>query len=101
MIAQWRRFERLLTRARRPAAAQPPAGQPPPAGPRERRRLQAVVDQLPADTRRVFTLRKVYDLSVPDIAARLGLSVHEVEEHLVAAVLAFARAAPPRVVDER
>ena len=87
MTRQWKRFERFLTRARPSAAAQPPADRG------EIARLCALTARLPADTRRVVTLRKVYELSVPDIAARLGLSAHDVEQHLVAAVLAFARAA--------
>jgi len=96
MSARLKRLWRFTLRET--AAAQPPSAGP--RGSRELQRWQAVVNQLRADTRRVFTLRKVYELSVPDIAARLGLSAHDVEQHLVAAVLAFDRAAQadrPRV----
>jgi RNA polymerase sigma-70 factor (ECF subfamily) len=47
------------------------------------RRLAAAVVQLPPQQRRVFTLRKVYGLSLGAIAERLGLSVSTVEKHLV------------------
>jgi DNA-directed RNA polymerase specialized sigma24 family protein len=39
------------------------------------------------DVRRTYTLRKVYDLSYPEIVARLNLTVAEVENLLVQAVL--------------
>lgn len=51
-----------------------------------REELQALADaiaELPAQCRRVFTLRKVYSLSPDEIAVRLGLSVSTVEKHLV------------------
>lgn len=47
------------------------------------RRLAAVVAALPQQQRRVFTLRKVYGLSLGVIADRMGLSVSTVEKHLV------------------
>ena len=50
--------------------------------------LVAIVRTLPTDTRRVFTLRKVYGLSYSDIAARLAMPVSDVEQHLVTAALA-------------
>lgn len=49
----------------------------------ELRRLREAIAELPAQCRRVFTLRKVYDLSPREIAERLGLSVSTVEKHLV------------------
>jgi len=52
--------------------------------------LCAMTAQLPDDTRRVVTLYKVYDFSVPDIAARLQLSERAVEQHLVTAALVFS-----------
>ena len=66
----------------------------------ELKRLRAIVAALPTQQRRVFTLRKVYDLSPGEIAERLGLSVSTVEKHLVKAVRACAEAlerddAPP------
>ena len=54
--------------------------------------LVAIVRTLPTDTRQVLTLRKVYGLTYSDIAARLAMSVADVERHLVTAVLACDRA---------
>ena len=63
------------------------------------RRLQAIVAALPTQQRRVFTLRKVYEMSTAQIAARLGLSVSTVETHLAKALRAcserLAEDAPP------
>jgi DNA-directed RNA polymerase specialized sigma24 family protein len=56
----------------------------------ELHRLNALTSALPTDTRRVFTLHKVYDLAIPEIATRLHLSERAVEQHLVTAALAFA-----------
>jgi len=50
---------------------------------------------LPPDTRRVFTLRKVYGLSSEAIGMRLSMTLPEVERHLVIAVLACAQALDP------
>jgi RNA polymerase sigma factor (sigma-70 family) len=58
----------------------------------ELRRLRAIVEALPAQQRRVFTLRKVYGMSPQAIAERLGLSVSTVEKHLVKAVRECAQA---------
>ncbi len=52
----------------------------------ELRLLRTVVEGLPTQCRRVFTLRKVYGLSPQEIADRLGLSVSTVEKHLVKAI---------------
>ena len=49
----------------------------------ELRQLHQAIEELPAQCRKVFTLRKVYNLSPRDIAERLGLSVSTVEKHLV------------------
>lgn len=49
----------------------------------ELRQLQAAIEELPSQCRKVFTLRKVYNLSPREIAERLGLSVSTVEKHLV------------------
>lgn len=46
--------------------------------------LTEAIQQLPDRCRQIFTLRKVYGVSPPEIAARLGLS-----EHTVAAQLAI------------
>ena len=58
----------------------------------ELKRLRAIVEALPTQQRRVFTLRKVYGLPPGEIAERLGLSVSTVEKHLVKAVRACAEA---------
>jgi RNA polymerase sigma-70 factor (ECF subfamily) len=58
----------------------------------ELKRLRAIVEALPTQQRRVFTLRKVYGLAPAEIAERLGLSVSTVEKHLVKAVRACAEA---------
>ena len=49
----------------------------------ELRQLQQAIEELPAQCRKVFTLRKVYNLSPREIAEKLGLSVSTVEKHLV------------------
>ena len=52
----------------------------------ELRHLQAIVETLPIQCRRVFLLRRVYERSVGDIAEEMGLSVSTVEKHLTKAV---------------
>ena len=52
----------------------------------ELRRLQAVVEKLPPQCRRVFILRRVYDYSPGEIAESLALSVSTVEKHLAKAI---------------
>jgi RNA polymerase sigma factor (sigma-70 family) len=47
------------------------------------RQLKELIARLPAQQRKVFTLRKIYGMSTTQIAARLGLSVSTVETHLV------------------
>ncbi|WP_421738854.1 RNA polymerase sigma factor [Caulobacter sp.] len=49
----------------------------------ELRQLREAIGELPVQCRKVFTLRKVYNLSPRQIAERLGLSVSTVEKHLV------------------
>ena len=49
---------------------------------------------LPAECRQVFTLRKVYGYSGKEIASRLGIPEHAVEEHLIQAARRCAQAAP-------
>jgi DNA-directed RNA polymerase specialized sigma24 family protein len=49
---------------------------------------------LPAECRQVFTLRKVYGYSGREIASRLGIPEHAVEEHLIQAARRCAQAAP-------
>lgn len=52
----------------------------------ELRLLREIIQGLPTQCRRVFTLRKVYDLSPTEIAERLRLSVSTVEKHLAKGV---------------
>ncbi len=49
----------------------------------ELRSLHALIESMPTQMRRVFTLRKVYGLTQNDIAVRLGLTVSTVEKHVV------------------
>jgi RNA polymerase sigma-70 factor (ECF subfamily) len=49
---------------------------------------------LPAECRQVFTLRKVYGYSGREIASRLGIPEHAVEEHLIQAARRCAQADP-------
>lgn len=58
----------------------------------ELRRLQAVIETLPPQCRRVFLLRRVHDLSLNEIAGQMSLSVSTVEKHLAKAVLLVAKA---------
>ncbi|HVN41791.1 MAG TPA: RNA polymerase sigma factor [Steroidobacteraceae bacterium] len=68
----------------------------------ELRQLQSVIEALPARCREVFVLRRIDDLSMAEIADRLGLSVSTVEKHLAKAIalvtrgLAAAGAVEPR-----
>lgn len=47
---------------------------------------------LPSECRQVFTLRKVYGYSGREIASRLGIPEHAVEEHLIQAARRCAQA---------
>jgi len=51
---------------------------------------------LPTDTRRVFTLRKVYGLSHRDIAAHLSMSITTVQSHLVQALIRLDKLCEPK-----
>lgn len=67
----------------------------------ETTRLLRCVSTLPDGTWRAVTLHKVCALSVPDIAARLGLTAREIEQQLVSAALAFSRSIDFSNCDER
>jgi RNA polymerase sigma-70 factor (ECF subfamily) len=54
--------------------------------------LLSALDQLPPRAREVFTLRRVEELSVKDIGAKLGLSVKTVEAHMTRALTALTEA---------
>lgn len=56
------------------------------------RRVQAIVDSLPPQCRRVFLMRRVQDLSTTAIADLLGLSVSTVEKHLTKALARIVQA---------
>lgn len=45
--------------------------------------LTRAIQQLPTRCRRVFTLRKIYNLSQAEIASRLNISIHTVSAQLV------------------
>ncbi len=62
----------------------------------ELRRLQAIIDTLPPQCRRVFLLRRVHDLSLGEIAGQMALSVSTVEKHLAKAVMLVAKAVAER-----
>lgn len=55
------------------------------------RRLEAVVEALPAHCRTAFVLRRVEEWTMPAIAERMGLSVSTVEKHLAKAVMLVKR----------
>lgn len=57
----------------------------------ELRYLQQILETLPAQCRRVFLLRRIDELSLGEIAVRLGLSVSTVEKHLSKAMALLAR----------
>jgi RNA polymerase sigma-70 factor (ECF subfamily) len=62
----------------------------------ELRQLQAIVDTLPPQCRRVFLLRRVQEFSLGEIAEQMALSVSTVEKHLAKAVLLVAKALSER-----
>lgn len=62
----------------------------------ELRHLQAIIDTLPPQCRRVFLLRRVHDVSLGEIAGQMALSVSTVEKHLAKAVMLVARAMAER-----
>ena len=62
----------------------------------ELRWLQALVDRMPVQWRKVFLLRRVHDLSPAAIAGQMGLSVSTVEKHLAKALTFVAQARAER-----
>src|SRR4051794_40375303 len=56
------------------------------------RRLQAIIDQLPQQCRRVFILRRIHEKSFTDIAAEMDLTVSTIEKHLAKAIRLLALA---------
>lgn len=53
-------------------------------------RYRAAVHALPADQHAVFMMHRAQDLSISEIAARLGMTSAEVEDHLAKALHAIA-----------
>jgi len=62
----------------------------------ELRRLQAIVDTLPPQCRRVFLMRRVHEFSLGEIAEQMALSVSTVEKHLARAIQLVAKALSER-----
>ena len=62
----------------------------------ELRWLQALVERMPTQWRRVFLMRRVHDLSPATIAGEMGLSVSTVEKHLAKALKLVAEARAER-----
>ena len=58
----------------------------------ELRVLQAAVERLPPRAREVFLLRRIENLSLQEVADRLGLSVSTIEKHLTRAMADLTRA---------
>jgi RNA polymerase sigma-70 factor (sigma-E family) len=65
-----------------PAHPDEPSAEDTAAGRSDRREVIAALRGLPHRQRDCVTLRYYYDLSIPDIAATLGLSVNSVKTHL-------------------
>ena len=61
------------------------------AGREELRMVLEALDKLPKQCRRVFTMRKIEDISPIEIARRLGLDIKTVENHLARGILALNR----------
>ena len=58
----------------------------------ELKRLQAIVEQLPSQARKVFLLRRVEEKALGEIAEEMKLSVSTVEKHLAKAMLLVMQA---------
>ncbi len=58
----------------------------------EVRRLQAIVETMPIQCRRVFVLRRVYGKSLAEIAEEMGLSVSTIEKHLAKGIRLLTQA---------
>ena len=62
----------------------------------ELRHLQQLVDALPVQCRRAFTMRRVQEKSLGEIAEEMGLSVSTVEKHLGKAIRLLIQALAER-----
>ena len=56
------------------------------------RQIEAIVEMLPSQCRRVFVLRRIHERSMIEIAAEMSLSVSTVEKHLAKAIAIVMRA---------
>ncbi|MBY2927952.1 sigma-70 family RNA polymerase sigma factor [Sphingomonadales bacterium 56] len=56
------------------------------------RQIEAIVESLPPQCRRVFILRRIHERSMLEIAAEMSLSVSTVEKHLAKAIAIVMRA---------
>ena len=56
------------------------------------RQVEAIVESLPSQCRRVFILRRVHEKSMGEIAEEMSLSVSTVEKHLAKAIAIVMRA---------
>ncbi len=56
------------------------------------RQIEAIVEALPPQCRRVFILRRIHERSMLEIAAEMSLSVSTVEKHLAKAIAIVMRA---------
>ena len=56
------------------------------------RQIEAIVETLPPQCRRVFVLRRIHERSMIEIAAEMSLSVSTVEKHLAKAIAIVMRA---------
>lgn len=54
------------------------------------RRLQAALDRLPERWREAVIMRKVEGLSLPEIAARMGIAERTVSQHLTSGIVSLA-----------
>lgn len=58
----------------------------------EVRRLQAILEEMPVQCRRVFVLRRVYGKTLAEIAGEMGLSVSTIEKHLAKGIRLLTQA---------
>lgn len=85
-------IDRVRRRARRPISDLPeegeavadPAADPERAliGSQRLRRVMAVIDEMPPKRRDVFLLHRIDELTYPQIARKLGISIKAVEKHI-------------------
>jgi RNA polymerase sigma factor (sigma-70 family) len=57
----------------------------------ELRRLEKVIDRLPAQQRRAFILRRVFGYSIAEVAEEMQLAVSTVERHMTRALVFLTR----------